>query len=77
MEQSAVQGYHDRLREYGVKGFDWQYCWDDYRLQVIGNMLIPLWAWVFQGEHWGFHRWRQLEQAVLAFQDLKCEEFLE
>ncbi|MCB0036122.1 MAG: aminoglycoside phosphotransferase family protein [Anaerolineales bacterium] len=77
MEQSAVQGYHDRLGEYGVVGFDWQTCWDDYRLQVIENLLVPFWAWIFQGEHWGFHRWHQLEKAMMAFQDLKCVEFLE
>lgn len=77
LEQAAVKGYHARLQEYGVAGYDWPACWADYRRQVIGNLLVPLWAWTFQREHWGFHRWHQLEKAMLAFQDLNCEEFLE
>jgi thiamine kinase-like enzyme len=76
MEQWAVKSYHDRLGQYGVEGFDWQACWTDYRVQAIENLFVPFWAWVFQGEHWGFHRWHQLEKAMLAFQDLKCEEYL-
>ena len=77
MEQVAVRGYHERLQQYGVKGYDCAACWDDYRLQAIGNLLVPFWAWVFQGEYWGFHRWHKLEKAMLAFQDLKCAELLE
>ena len=76
LEQWAVKRYHERLRHYGVQNFDWQACWNDYRLQAIGNLLVPFWAWVFLGEHWGFHRWHQLEKAMLAFQDLKCEAYL-
>jgi thiamine kinase-like enzyme len=76
MEQIVVKGYHDRLRQYGVEGYDWQACWDDYRFQAIENMFVPFWAWVFEGAHWGFHRWHQLEKAMMAFEDLKCEEFL-
>jgi thiamine kinase-like enzyme len=77
LEQPAVKGYHSRLREYGVKAYDWPACWGDYRLQVIGNLLVPFWAWIFHGENWGFHRWHQLEKAMLAFVDLECAEFLE
>jgi thiamine kinase-like enzyme len=76
LEQTLVREYHDRLRQHGVEGYDWMACWDDYRLQAIGNLLIPLWAWIFGREHWGFHRWHQLEKAMLAFQDLGCAEFL-
>ena len=81
LEQPAVKGYHDRLLAYGVhaygtQGYDWRACWDDYRLAAIENLFVPFWAWVFQGEGWGFHRWRQLEMAMGAFEDLKCEEFL-
>ena len=31
---------------------------------------------LYEGEHWGFHRWHQLEKAMMAFEDWKCEEFL-
>jgi thiamine kinase-like enzyme len=77
LEQAAVKAYHSRLLQYGVGHYSWLACWDDYRMQAIGNLLVPFWAWVFQGEQWGFHRWHQLEKAMLAFQDLNCEEFLE
>jgi len=76
MERAAVKGYHERLQAYGVAGFDWQTCWDDYRLQAIDNLFVPFWAWIYAGEHWGFHRWHQLEKAMLAYQDLNCAEFL-
>ncbi len=76
MEHRAVRGYYEQLRQNGVAGYDWQACWDDYRMQVISNLLVPFWAWVFQGAHWGYHRWHQLEKAMLAIQDLHCEEYL-
>jgi hypothetical protein len=39
-------------------------------------MFVPFSAWAFEGARWGFHRWHQLEKAMMAFEDLKCEEFL-
>lgn len=76
MEQLVVKGYNDRLRAYSVEGYDWQACWDDYSFQAIETIFAPFWAWVFEGEHWGFHRWHQLEKVMMAFEDWKCEEFL-
>lgn len=75
-EQAAVKQYHRQLQAYGVQGYEWSTCWTDYRLQVIENLLVPFWAWMFQGAQWGFHRWHQLEKAFLAFQDLECAELL-
>lgn len=77
MEQPVVRGYHGRLRQYGVDRYEWEACWDDYRLQAIGNLLVPFWAWVNEREHWGFHRWHQLEKAMSAYDDLGCAELLE
>lgn len=76
MEQSVVREYHSRLRQYGVERYAWEACWDDYRLQAIGNLLVPFWAWVNAREQWGFHRWHQLEKAMLAYDDLGCAELL-
>ncbi len=75
-EQWAVRHYHEQLCESGVNGFDWQSCWNDYRLQAIENLFVPFWAWFFQKKDWGFHRWHQLEKAMLAFIDLHCDEIL-
>lgn len=74
MERDLLRRYHRRLLEGGVTGYGWDDCWRDYRLFAIRNLLVPLWAWVYG--HWGFHRWMQVEKAMLAFQDLECEELL-
>jgi thiamine kinase-like enzyme len=76
LEQTLVREYHSQLQGYGVTGYDWDACWSDYRLHAIENLLVPLWAWIYQGRHWGYHRWHQLEKAMLAFEDLGCVEFL-
>ena len=79
MEKALVRHYHERLLEYGVANYDWDTCWHDYRLFAIRNLMVPLWAWTWaqrRGRIWGFHRWMQLEKAMLAFQDLACAELL-
>jgi thiamine kinase-like enzyme len=76
MEQALVRAYHNQLQGYGVAGYDWDACWSDYRLHAIENLLVPMWAWIYHGQHWGHHRWHQLEKAMLAFEDLECVEFL-
>jgi thiamine kinase-like enzyme len=79
MERDLVRRYHDRLVENGVTGYDWDACWYDYRLFAARNLLVPLWAWTRAqrlGRRWGFHRWMQVEKALLAFEDLGCAEIL-
>jgi hypothetical protein len=79
MERDLVRRYHDRLVEHGVTGYDWDACWYDYRLFAARHLLVPLWAWTWAqrlGRRWGFHRWMQLEKALLAFEDLGCAEIL-
>jgi thiamine kinase-like enzyme len=76
MEQTLVREYHNQLQAYGVTGYDWDACWNDYRHHAIENLFVPLWAWIYQGRNWGYHRWHQLEKAMLAFEDLGCVEFL-
>jgi hypothetical protein len=76
MERDLVRYYHDRLLERGVEDYGWDACWQDYRLFAVRNLLVPLWAWSAGGPHWGFHRWLQLEKALLAYRDLGCSELL-
>ncbi len=79
MERDLVRRYHRRLLEHGVVSYDWDACWSDYRLFAVRNLMVPLWAWERArqgGRTWGFHRWMQLEKAMLAFQDLGCAELL-
>lgn len=79
MEKELVRHYYNRLLEGGVAHYSWDACWYDYRLFTIRNLMVPPWAWTRAhrgGWQWGFHRWMQLEKAMLAFQDLECAELL-
>jgi hypothetical protein len=77
MERALVRAYHERLLAYGVTGYDEETCWHDYRSYAIENLFVPFWAWVFEEAGWGYHRWHQLEKAMLAFGDLGCAAFLD
>lgn len=47
-ERDIVRAYHRGLLEAGVEGFDWEWCWEDYRrgsfagfgVTVIASMLV-------------------------------------
>ncbi len=75
-EKGLVRFYHDQLLYHGVSGYEWEACWHDYCLGAINNLLVPFWAWVDQGQDFGWHRWHQLEKGMLAFEDLGCRELL-
>jgi hypothetical protein len=73
MDQALVRYYHERLLKYGVVGYDWAQCWLDYRVGIIANLLMPVfWYSWSPPQFW----WHTLEKALLAFQDLRCEELL-
>ncbi len=75
MELELVQRYHRRLIEGGVKGYDWQACWFDYRLAVIIMLFAPVGQWNMglPTDQW----WNHLERITLAYQDLRCRELLD
>jgi hypothetical protein len=73
-EELLLRRYHGRLLERGITGYDWQQCWEDYRLSVVKSFLSPVWMYA-EGRApavW----WPILERVVLAFQDLGCAELL-
>jgi hypothetical protein len=72
-EARLVRHYHQRLMEYGVGGYDWGQCWEDYRLSVVYHTIWPIFHhnWAPPGV-W----WRNLECVMSAFEDLGCEEML-
>jgi hypothetical protein len=39
-EEELVRGYHERLAEQGVRGFDWAQCWDGYRRGCFWGIVI-------------------------------------
>ena len=75
MESNLLSRYHTNLLKHGITHYDWDECWCDYRLSVIRQLFIPVWLWFYKlpPAIW----WPQLERAVLAFEDLRCAEFLE
>jgi Ser/Thr protein kinase RdoA (MazF antagonist) len=75
MEESLVRRYHRRLMEHGVKDYDWEQCWNDYRLSAISILLYPIWMHA-EGRPPTFW-WPILERSILAFQDLECGDLLE
>lgn len=75
MEQAMIRRYHDGLLRQGVSGYSFETLQEDYRLFVMRNMLVPLWA--FHHGHWAPHRWMQMEKGWFAFNDLDCIELLD
>jgi len=41
-EQALVREYHDALHAHGVRGFDWEACWDGYRRQSFLGVLMTV-----------------------------------
>jgi hypothetical protein len=75
MEDSLIRRYHRRLMELGVQCYDWEQCWDDYRLSAARVLLYPIWMQA-EGRSPAFW-WPILERSILAFQDLECADLFE
>ena len=74
IEQALVRRYHDRLLAYGIQGYAWEQCWEDYRRMVIEQCLWPI-VWhhfELSPNVW----WFALECGFAAFDDLHCDEFV-
>ena len=74
LEQALLRRYHTQLLTHGVVGYDWDACWDDYRLAAVRNLFIPMGQWA--AKLWPAIWWSHLERAMLAFEDLQCAELL-
>lgn len=48
-EQMLVREYWDALHAHGVRGFDWEHCWEEYRRQVfLGIVMVVAPAMIVQ-----------------------------
>ncbi len=76
MEKHLLKRYHQGLLLHGVDGYDWDDCWQDYRLSVILRVLfMPMWFWVTGSPaSWWL---TGLDRAMEAVEDLRCLELLE
>ena len=41
-EESLVRAYHDELLAQGVKNFDWETCWEEYRRQPFLGLIMAI-----------------------------------
>lgn len=75
LEHNLIKQYHNVLMKHGVKNYEWEDCWSDYRMSVIYNLFTPIRFWYYKHVPalWMPH----LERSVLAFEDLGCAELLE
>jgi hypothetical protein len=75
LEQTLLRLYHRTLTENGVAAYTWETCWQDYRMQIIRELFVPVWQWSsgMQPALW----WSSLERIWLAFEDLGCAELLD
>ncbi|MGH2353260.1 MAG: aminoglycoside phosphotransferase family protein [Chloroflexota bacterium] len=77
--ERLVRRYHDGLLQFGVTGYDWRQCWNEYRLAVVGAPFGTASAWA----NWGspddsVSTWLpRVERAFVLFDALRCEELLE
>lgn len=75
LELPLLQQYYRGLCAYGVEGYPWEDCWNDYRLSVIlVSIFIPVWRWAVS-------QWEPdmiaLERSMAAFNELRCWDLLE
>lgn len=73
-ERGLVERYHRALLRQGVSDYEWEQCWDDYRMAVVFTLLVPIWqsSWRLDPLIWTNH-W---ERIWLAFDDLDCRQLL-
>ena len=75
LERECLRRYHAALTRAGVRGYDFDGLWRDYRESVLSQLTTPVWqathglgAWIW---------WSHLERIMLAVEDLGCLELLD
>jgi hypothetical protein len=75
LERPLLEHYHRELRKRGVAGYDWDECWEDYRLFAATRPFTPAFQWQRQASPLVW--WNNLERAMLTFEDLDCGALLD
>jgi len=75
LERPLLEHYHRELCRRGVTGYGWETCWEDYRLFAATRPFTLAFQWRRGG--WPLVWGNNFERAMLAFDDLHCEELLE
>lgn len=66
LERPLVERYHQRLVEHGVRDYDWEQCWYDYRASVIRCLFFLIGSWHEKrpSTMW----WERVEKGLLALE---------
>jgi hypothetical protein len=74
LERRALERYHATLVAHGVRGYDFDALWKDYRLSVLWQITAPVWQAAHKLGPWIW--WPSLERVMVAVDELDCTEFL-
>lgn len=73
-ERPLLARYHRALERWGVTGYPWDQCWDDYRYSVLQRLLNPIYQWHRGREPVSW--WTNLARIAAAYHDLGCAELI-
>lgn len=73
-ETLLLAKYRERLVALGVHDYPWDELWLDYRRCIVRNLTIPILFWSRGNPR--ENKARLLESALVAFEDLGCEDVL-
>lgn len=74
LEARLVERYHAGLLAHGVTGYSLDRLWEDYRLSIILQLVIPVWQQSsgLPAIIW----WSHLHRILAAYEDLDCAALL-
>jgi len=74
LERRYLELYHAALVEAGVSGYGFDALWEDYRVSVVWQLVVPVWQCSMKLGAWIW--WGHLERVMLAIDDLGCADLL-
>ncbi len=75
IEIDLIKRYHINHIKSGIKDYDWDDCWYDYKLFSLLNIFRVVWWWSFNTPL--PFCWNRLESSISTIEDLNCMELLE
>jgi len=74
LERECLRHYHAVLTRSGVRGYDFEALWEDYRVSVLWQITTPMWQAAHGLGPWIW--WYNYERIMAAVDDLDCLELL-
>jgi hypothetical protein len=74
LERRTLARYHATLVAHGVRDYDFDSLWQDYRYSVLWQCATPVWQATHSFGAWIW--WPALERVMLAIDDLGCRDLL-